>query len=132
MFNVTSEYIDALNDKGLTIENAKKVYFSVHKYCNVINNCNDCIFNVCIRKELSKLYKDYLESVAKLFGIECDKPFRIRHITHVQKEVRESLERLEFILYEDEGIMSGDYNFDELLDYLLSGKFAVIKEHTTV
>lgn len=124
---MTSICINALNDKGLTIENAKKVYFSVHKYCNVINNCDECIFNVCIRKELSKLYRIYLESVAKLFGIEYDKPFKVRHISHVRKEVRESLERLEFILYEDEGIMVGSNNFDELLDYLLNGTFTVAK-----
>ena len=123
-----NKYIDALNDKALTIENAKKVYFSVYKYGNAINNCDECIFNVCIRKELSKLYKIYLESVAKLFGIEYDKPFKVRHISHVEKAVRESLEQLEFILYEDEGIMSGDYNFDELLDYLLSGTFTVVQK----
>ena len=127
MINMTSKYIDVLNDEALTMKNAKKVYSSVYKYCNAIDNCDECIFNVCIGEELAKLYKNYLESVAKLFGIEYDKPFKVRHISHVRKEVRESLEQLEFILYEDEGIMVGSNNFDELLDYLLNGTFTVVK-----
>ena len=122
---MTNKYIDILNDNGLTIENAKKVCFAVHRYCDTINNCNECIFNVCIREELSKLYEIYLKSVSKLFNIEYDKPFRVRHIAHDNKTVRESLEKLDFVLSEDEGIMSGDYSFDELLDYLLSGKYTV-------
>ena len=108
-----------------TIKNAKKVYFAVHRYCDAINNCNECIFNICIREELSKLYKIYLKSVSKLFNIEYDKPFKVSHIAHDNKTVRESLEKLDFVLSEEEGIMSGSYSFDELLDYLLSGKYVV-------
>ena len=122
---MTNKYTDILNDKGLTIKNAKKIYFAVYEYCDAINNCNECIFNVCIREELSKLYEIYLKSVSKLFNIECNKPFKIRHIAHDNMIVRENLEKLDFVLDEDEGIMAGNYSFDELLDYLLSGKYTV-------
>lgn len=122
---MTNKYTDILNDKGLTIKNAKKIYFAVDEYCDAINNCNECVFNVCVREELSKLYKIYLKSVSKLFNIEYNKPFKVRHIAHDNKTVRESLEKLDFVLSEEEGIMSGSYSFDELLDYLLSGKYVV-------
>lgn len=125
---MTSKYIDMLIDKELTMKNAKKIYSSVYNYCDAVSNCDECIFNVCIIEELAKLYNNYLGSLAKLFGIEYNKPFKVRHIAHVRKEVRESLEQLEFILYEDEGIMVGSNNFDELLDYLLNGTFTVVKD----
>ena len=122
---MTNKYTDILNDKGLTIKNAKKIYFAVDEYCDAINNCNECIFNVCVREELSKLYEIYLKSVSKLFNIECNKPFKVRHIAHDNKTVRESLEKRDFVLDEDEGITAGNWSFDELLDYLLSGKYTV-------
>ena len=122
---MTNKYTDILNDNGLTIKNAKKIYFAVDKYCDAINNCNECVFNVCVREELSKLYEIYLKSVSKLFNIEYDKPFKVSHIAHDNKTVRESLEKLDFVLSENEGIMSGTYSFNELADYLLSGKYTV-------
>ena len=122
---MTNKYTDILNDKGLTIKNAKKIYFAVDEYCDAINNCNECVFNVCVREELSKLYKIYLKSVSKLFNIEYNKSFKVRHIAHDNKTVRESLEKLDFVLSEEDGVMSGSYSFDELLDYLLSGKYVV-------
>ena len=122
---MANKYIDILNDNGLTIENAKKVYFAVHRYCDAINNCDECIFNVCIGEELSKLYEIYLKSVSKLFNIECNKPFKVKHIVHDNKVVRENLEKLDFVLYEDEGIFAGNCSFDGVLDYLLSGKYTV-------
>ena len=122
---MTNKYTDILNDKGLTIKNAKKIYFAVDEYCDAINNCNECIFNVCVRDELSKLYEIYLKSVSKLFNIEFNKPFKIKHIAHDNKVVRENLEKLDFVLDEDDGIMAGNCSFDELLDYLLSGKYTV-------
>ena len=122
---MTNKHIDILNDNELTIKNAKKVYFAVQRYCDAINNCDECIFNVCIGEELSKLYEVYLKSVSKLFNIECNKPFKVRHIAYDNKVVRENLEKLDFVLYEDEGIMTGSNSFDEVLDYLLSGKYTV-------
>lgn len=122
---MTNKYTDILNDKGLTIKNAKKINFAVDEYCDAINNCNECIFNVCVRDELSKLYEIYIKSVSKLFNIEYNKPFKIKHIAHDNKIVRENLEKLDFVLDEDEGIKAGNYSFDELLDYLLSGKYTV-------
>ena len=117
--------IYVLNKDGLTIKNAKKVYFAVQRYCDAINNCDECIFNVCIGEELSKLYEIYLKSVSKLFNIECGKPFKVSNIAYDNKVVRENLEKLDFVLYEDEGIMTGSNSFDEVLDYLLSGKYTV-------
>ena len=122
---MTNKHIDILNDNGLTIKNAKKVYFAVQRYCDAINNCDECIFNVCIGEELSKLYEIYLKGVSKLFNIECGKPCKVSNIAYDNKVVRENLERLDFVLYEDEGIMTGSNSFDEVLDYLLSGKYTV-------
>ena len=42
-------------------------------------------------EELSKLYEIYLKSVSKLCNIEYDKPFKVRHIAHDNKTVREKL-----------------------------------------
>ena len=122
---MANKHIDILNDNELTIKNAKKVYFAVQRYCDAINNCDECIFNVCIGEELSKLYEIYLKGVSKLFNIECNKPFKVKHIAHDNKVVRENLEKLDFVLYEDEGVFAGNCSFDEVLDYLLSGKYTV-------
>ena len=60
--------------------------------------------------------------MSKLFNIECGKPFKVSNIAYDNKVVRE---KLDFVLYEDEGIMTGSNSFDEVLDYLLSGKYTV-------
>lgn len=115
----------SLKENDLTVANARDILLIVNDYCG--DNCKGCIFKSCLRDKLDSLYDTFIFSVAESFGLEYDKPFKIKPVGI--SDGKDYMERMEFVLDGNDCILindgSGD-TFNSILDFLIEGDYGVV------